>query len=120
VPAAFSLLLSQVMNNEQRESDANRNSNGPSASRADPGDHVSRNAFVRRARAAAAGLPARIDEQMRRSPYIVLGVVGVLGAGVGVILSSRILRALVTATATAVALELTRGFIRKNAWVDVS
>jgi ElaB/YqjD/DUF883 family membrane-anchored ribosome-binding protein len=71
--------------------------------------------FAQRATAAARGLPSRLDGQVKRNPYAALGVVGVVGAGVGIVLSSRILRAVLTATATAAALELVRAFIRGDA-----
>jgi ElaB/YqjD/DUF883 family membrane-anchored ribosome-binding protein len=71
--------------------------------------------FAQRATAAARGLPSRVDGQIKRNPYAALGVVGVVGAGVGIVLSSRILRAVLTATATAAALELMRALIRGDA-----
>jgi hypothetical protein len=73
-------------------------------------------AFVPRARDAAAALSSQLDKQMKRSPYVLLGMAGALGAGVGVALSSRILRAVVGATATALAVEMMRGFVRENIW----
>jgi hypothetical protein len=108
------------MSNEPSEVDPGHNPNGATTPPPRGGDAIKRSAFARGARAATAALPSRIDGQVKRRPYVALGVAGVLGAAAGILLSSRILRAIVTATATAAALELTRGFIRKNVWVDAS
>jgi ABC-type branched-subunit amino acid transport system permease subunit len=59
-------------------------------------------------------LPTRLRDQIQRNPFAMLAIAGVVGAGLGVVLSSRILRAVITATATAAALELVRTFVRKN------
>ena len=108
------------MNVEYDEA-SNHNPSEPAARRpADSGgakrdDFMHRaNEFARRATATAAGLPSQLDGQIRRTPYAVLGVACLLAAGAGVVLSSRILRAVLTATATVTALELTRAVIRRE------
>ncbi len=100
------------MNSEPTEADSNHHPpNASSTSKANE-ERRGRNDFVRRARALARGLPSRLDGQVKRRPYAMLGAACVLGAGVGIVLSSRVLRAVLTATATAAAMELTRAFVR--------
>jgi|SRR5580704_13041361 hypothetical protein len=70
--------------------------------------------FLRRARATVKGLPSWLDEQIKRNPYAVVGIACGAGIGIGVIFSSRIVRGLLTATATAAVLELARGLVRQN------
>ncbi len=67
------------------------------------------NDVVRRAKEAATEVVSRFDKQLKRNPYSMLGVACVIGAGVGIVLSSRILRAAITAGA----LEITRAFVQK-------
>jgi ABC-type branched-subunit amino acid transport system permease subunit len=104
------------MNAEPIETDSNHNPNNapPAAKRTDSSDSAKKRDFVRRARGAATELPTRLRDQIQRNPFAMLGIAGVVGAGLGVVLSSRILRAVITATATAAALELVRTFVRKN------
>jgi broad specificity phosphatase PhoE len=102
------------MNTEHHEADSNHNPNDSTAGRTNGSDGSRWNDLVRRARAAATDLPSQVDEQIKRKPYMALGIACVIGAGVGIALSSRILRAILTATATAAALELTRALIREN------
>jgi hypothetical protein len=70
--------------------------------------------FVHNARATATGLPPQLDAQLKRNPYAVLGVAGALGLAAGIVLSSRVLRAVLVATLSAAALELTRAFVREG------
>jgi hypothetical protein len=76
--------------------------------------------FVGRVRATAAALPSKVDEQVKHNPYFTIGVAAALGAGVGIVFSSRVLRAVLGAVAAAAAAELTRAYFRKNAWVKSS
>jgi hypothetical protein len=71
--------------------------------------------FARRVRAFAKRLPARMDEQLKRNPYAVLAVVGVTSTAVGIVLSSRVMRAVMTATLTAAAVEALRAVVRQGA-----
>jgi hypothetical protein len=68
--------------------------------------------FAHRAGAFAKGLPARLDEQLRRNPYATLALACVAATTVGVVLSSRVMRAVLTATMTAAALDLVRAAVR--------
>ena len=71
--------------------------------------------FAQRARATATGLPSQLDEQLKRRPFAVLGVASALGVAAGIVLSSRVLRGVLTATLSAAALELTRALVRQGA-----
>jgi hypothetical protein len=102
------------MNAERHEVDSNRKPNGPAAKHTTNGDGAKTDHFVHRAMAAADGLAAQFDEWIKRNPHAALGAAGLVGAGVGVVLSSRILRAAFTASATAAAVELTRAFVRRR------
>jgi hypothetical protein len=102
------------MNAERSEVDTSQKPNGPASRHANNGDGTKPDDFVHRARAAADGLAGRFDEWIKRNPYATIGVACAIGAGVGVVLSSRILRAAFTASATAAAIELTRAFIRRR------
>ena len=107
------------MNSERAEASSNHNPKDTAADRsrrdrqpsreghAQPGD-----VFVRRAGAFAKGLPARLDEQVRRNPYATLALACVAATTVGVVLSSRVMRAVLTATMTAAALDLVRAAVR--------
>jgi len=76
--------------------------------------------FVGRARAAAGTLPSKLDEQIKGNPYLTIGIAAALGTGVGIVFSSRVLRAVLTAVATAAAVEGIRAYLRKNGWVKVA
>jgi hypothetical protein len=51
---------------------------------------------------------------MTRHPYAMLGAAGVVGMGLGVVLSSRTLRAVARATASAATVELVRALVRQG------
>jgi hypothetical protein len=102
------------MNAEHIETDSNHNPQSPDAKRTDSGDGTKKKDFVRRAKGVANELPTRLRDQIQRNPYAMIGIAAVVGTGLGVVLSSRILRAVITATATAAALEIVRTFVRKN------
>jgi hypothetical protein len=76
--------------------------------------------FVDRARAAAGDLPSKVDEQIKGNPYLTIGIAAALGTGVGIVFSSRALRGVLTAVATAAAVEGIRAYLRKNGWVKVA
>jgi hypothetical protein len=102
------------MSTEHSEADPTHNPNGPHARHANGGHGTKKGDFVRRAGIAATELPSRLDDQLRRNPYVVLAIACAAGTGVGIVLSSRILRAVVTATATAAILELARKVFRED------
>jgi hypothetical protein len=102
------------MNAEHTETDSNHNPNNPDARRTDNGGSAKERDFIRRAKGVANELPTRLRDQIQRNPYAMIGIAGVVGATMGVVFSSRVLRAVITATATAAALELVRTFVRKN------
>jgi hypothetical protein len=106
------------MNSENTEA-SNHNPKDTAASRSgkdgqpSPEGHAqSGDVFARRAGAFAKGLPARLDEQLRRNPYATLALACVAATTVGVVLSSRVMRAVLTATMTAAALDLVRAAVR--------
>ncbi len=70
--------------------------------------------FAQRASEFAKSLPVRIDDQLRRNPYAVLAAVGAAAAVAGIVMSSRVLRAALTATMTALAVDVGRALIRQT------
>jgi hypothetical protein len=83
-------------------------------------DHVKRtngsakSDFVHRARLLATALPSRIDQRLKRNPYAVVGIACAVGMGIGIVASSRILRAALTAAATAALIDLGRAYIQNS------
>jgi hypothetical protein len=69
--------------------------------------------FAHRAGRFAKNLPGLIDDQLRRNPYPVLAVASVAAAAAGIVLSSRVLRAVLTAAMTAAALDVGRALVRQ-------
>jgi hypothetical protein len=102
------------MNAEHDHVESNHNPGDATPGRAIGSSGARRKDFVRRAIAAAAGLRSHVDERMRQDPYATVGVACVVGIGVGVVFSSRILRTVLTAALAAAAVEFTRGFVREN------
>ncbi len=99
-------------NHNPSESAANRKA---TASESNPhGRSASAREFARRASEFAKSLPARVDDQVRKNPYTVLAAVGVAAAAAGVVMSSRVMRAVVTATMTAMALDVGRALVRQT------
>jgi hypothetical protein len=99
------------MSSEQTPIDSNHNPNDSTA-RPTNGGGAKQGAFAQQAVARASALASRLDDLIKHKPYAVLGVACVVGAGFGVILSSRVLRAALTASTTAAAIEITRAVIR--------
>ena len=98
-------------NHNPNDSAANRK-NAPGEKKPDGrADAVSD--FAHRASEFAKSLPDRIDDQLRRNPYTVLAAVSVAAAAAGIVMSSRVLRAVLTATMTALALDVGRGLVRQ-------
>lgn len=104
------------MNNDHATIGSNHNPTDPTTVTTS-GDRAREGSFVGRARAKAGALPSKVDEQIKRNPYVTLGLAAALGAGFGIVFSSRILRTVVAAVGAAAAAELTRAYFRKNAWV---
>ena len=100
------------MNHDHAESDTNRNPNDDAKPYAGAAHAKRDDGFVRHARALATGLTSQVDVWIKDNPYAALGMACAVGAAAGVVLSSRILRAVLTATATAAALEVTRSYLR--------
>jgi hypothetical protein len=68
--------------------------------------------FLQDAVSRATTLASRLDARVKQQPYAMLGIACIAGAGIGIVLSSRILRSVLTATASAAAVEAARSFIR--------
>jgi ElaB/YqjD/DUF883 family membrane-anchored ribosome-binding protein len=101
------------MKNENSESFANgsaETSSKPKRAkvRIDPND------LARRARAVLSDLPAQFDAQAKRNPYAAIGVAFAVGAGAGVVLSSRVLRAVLASGLTYLATEVGKTYLRQT------
>jgi hypothetical protein len=70
--------------------------------------------FVRRAKATVSALPSRLDQHIKTSPYTALSAALVVGLGVGIVLSSRIVRSILSGVATVAAVELGRALLRQK------
>jgi hypothetical protein len=105
------------MNTDHSTMGSNHNPSDSTAVPTSGGDRAKETGFVGRARATAGALPSKIDGQIKQYPYLTIGIAAALGTGVGIVFSSRVLRAVMTAVATAAAAELGRAYFRKNAWV---
>jgi hypothetical protein len=99
------------MSSEHNPIDSNHNPSD-STSRPSNGGGAKQGAFAQHTVARANALASRLDDLIKHKPYAVLGIACVVGAGIGVLLSSRVLRAALTASTTAAAIELTRAVIR--------
>ncbi len=103
------------MNNAEHGHVDSKQESNDSASGGTAGDTgARRKEFARRAMAAAVGLPSQVRERIRHNPYGTIGAAGAVGLGVGVVLSSRILRAALTTALIAAAVELARGIVREG------
>jgi hypothetical protein len=70
--------------------------------------------LTHRAQAGLSGFPSNLADQMRKYPYVALGVAVVAGVGVGVVLSSRILRTVIASAASYAAVEVARAYLRER------
>ncbi len=104
------------MDTQHTETAHNHNPNVPGASRANETTGAKWRDLVRRARMTATRLPTQLEAQMKRNPITALGVACLAGTGVGIVFSSRILRTIFTAAASAGAVELIRAYVRQNAF----
>jgi hypothetical protein len=67
------------------------------------------------AKVFVAGFPASVDSLIRRRPYASVGVACAIGVGAGVLLSHRILRAVLASTVGYAVVEFGRAYLRQNA-----
>jgi hypothetical protein len=92
----------------------NLDANGAASRRPNTSNSAKLGGFVRRAQAAVGALPSRIDERMKAHPGAALAIACGVGAGLGIIFSSRIVRSVLTSVATIAAVDLTRALLRQN------
>lgn len=71
-------------------------------------------AFAHRAKNFLFALPASLDAQVKQHPYRTLGVACAVGLGAGVVLSSRILRTVITNAASVALLQLGRAYLLRE------
>jgi|SRR5580692_6362119 hypothetical protein len=100
------------MSSEHNPIDSNHNPNDSAPRPSNGGGGAKQRAFAQHTVARATALASRVDDLIRHKPYAMLGIACAVGAGVGVLLSSRVLRAALTASTTAAAIEITRAVIR--------
>jgi hypothetical protein len=105
------------MNNDHSAIGSNHNPGEPRKVSTSADDPAKESGFVGRVRATAGSLPSKVDEQIKRYPYLTIGLAAAIGTGVGIVVSSRVLRTVLAAVGAAAAAELTRAYFRKNAWV---
>jgi hypothetical protein len=103
------------MSTERNETNPNRNQNEPSAAYANGTPPIAGSNFRRRAKAIFSEFPSDLDAQMKRSPYVALGIAFAIGAGAGVVLGNRILRSVLASAASYGIIELGRQYLRKAA-----
>ena len=93
---------------------SNDNASDPASARIPGSYSEKRKGFAHRAMAGASGLRSRVHEHIQQSPYDAVGIACVVGLGVGVVFSSRIVRGVLAAALTAAGVELARGFVRQT------
>ncbi len=59
----------------------------------------------------ARRVPELIDAQLRENPYRLLGIVGAVGVGVGMLIGSRVMRAIVVSVGGYALTESLRGYV---------
>jgi hypothetical protein len=102
------------MKNPQTSADSSLGAGNAFAPHANGTSATKPTELVRRAKAVVTALPSRVDAQLKANPYATLAVACAVGVGLGVVLSSRILRSALASAATFAAVELTRSFLRQN------
>lgn len=100
------------MSSEHTPIDSNHDPNDSAARASNGAGGAKQGTFAQHAVARATALASRLDELIKHRPYAVLGVACAAGVGIGVVLSSRVLRAALTASTSAAAVEITRAVIR--------
>jgi hypothetical protein len=99
------------MNTRPHESGTNHNPNEDTAASPNGGDASAGTDFAHRVTAGATAFVSQLDDRMKRNPYSALGLACAVGIGAGILLSSRLLRGVLTAAATAAAVEMARSFV---------
>jgi ElaB/YqjD/DUF883 family membrane-anchored ribosome-binding protein len=101
------------MKNETSEAHANGSADTVSKpkhgrSRIDPND------LARRAKAILSEWPAAFDAQAKKNPYTAVGVAFAIGAGAGIVLGSRVLRAVLASGLTYAVTEIGKTYLRQT------
>jgi hypothetical protein len=99
------------MNTRPHESGTNHNPNEGTAASAKEADPATGADFAHRVTAGATAFASQLDDRVKHNPYSALGLACAVGVGAGIVLSSRLLRGVLTAAATAAAVEMTRSFV---------
>jgi hypothetical protein len=97
-----------------QNTDANHKPTEPSVGHANGSPPSPGHEFGRRAKAILFEFPATFEAQMKRNPYAALGVAFAVGMGTGILLGSRVLRAVLTTAAAHAALEIGRTYLRQT------
>ncbi len=69
---------------------------------------------MRRAKGIIGEFPWNLDAQIKRRPYESLGVASAIGLGTGILLGSRILRAVLAGAVSLAFVELSRAYARRG------
>ncbi len=83
------------------------------AARRSRASHVGWNVIRRRAKDLVARMPEGVDGSMKKNPYTSVAVAAAVGLGVGILLGSRVLRAVVASTVSYAVVEAARAFLRE-------
>ena len=110
---AWVLRTSVVMNDDNSQNEAHGDSPKTTGTKSNGSPPGGNGEFARRARAVFSDFPSDLDAQIRRNPYVVLGIAFGIGMGAGVILGSRILRSVLTSAASYAAIEIGRSLLRE-------
>ncbi len=86
----------------------------PTGAKANGGSHFHWGAFGRRAKDGLYGFPSNLGEQMKRNPYKTLALGVAVGLGLGVVLGSRLLRAVLASTVSYAVVEVARSYLREQ------
>ncbi len=70
--------------------------------------------LAREALDRAKQIPELIDEQLKENPYRLLGIVGAVGVGVGMLIGSKVMRALVVSVGGYALTEGLRGYVAEQ------
>jgi hypothetical protein len=102
------------MDAEKTEGYVNRPPADSAATHGNGSPGTKRNDFTRRAMEVVAGFPSNLDAQIKRKPYATLGIACAIGMGTGILLGSRILRAVLASTVSYALVDLARAYLRQN------
>jgi hypothetical protein len=70
--------------------------------------------FASRAKEGVTNLPSNLEDLIKENPYKTMGMVAAAGVGLGILLSSRIMRAALTSAVSYALVELTRAYLRER------